>query len=155
MIQSLLYLQDPSFHISMAWCVGDLSGSLEGQCLQELQVCPHMGTGEGQAEGACFCEANSAWLKERRLWAGGTEGGQRVESPCQRTATNQSLTRFWDGAADFPLQQPAHPASLCSLLPLLVFFRTLWTGLRTRRAFCVSNGNKSAASQATSSSPSP
>ncbi|XP_010716315.1 U6 snRNA phosphodiesterase, partial [Meleagris gallopavo] len=32
-----LFYKDPSFHISMAWCVGDLSGSLEGQCLQELQ----------------------------------------------------------------------------------------------------------------------
>lgn len=52
MIRPLLCLQDPSFHISMAWCVGDLRGSLEGQCLQELQVCPHMGTGEGQSRGS-------------------------------------------------------------------------------------------------------
>uniref|UniRef100_A0A8C3UZZ2 U6 snRNA phosphodiesterase n=1 Tax=Catharus ustulatus TaxID=91951 RepID=A0A8C3UZZ2_CATUS len=31
------FYKDPSFHISLAWCVGDLSGRLEGQCLQELQ----------------------------------------------------------------------------------------------------------------------
>ncbi|KFV65089.1 U6 snRNA phosphodiesterase, partial [Dryobates pubescens] len=31
------FYKDPSFHISLAWCVGDLSGKLEGQCLQELQ----------------------------------------------------------------------------------------------------------------------
>ncbi|NXL83953.1 USB1 phosphodiesterase, partial [Alectura lathami] len=31
------FYKDPSFHISLAWCVGDLTGSLEGQCLQELQ----------------------------------------------------------------------------------------------------------------------
>lgn len=30
--------QDPSFHISLAWCVGDARVQLEGQCLQELQV---------------------------------------------------------------------------------------------------------------------
>ncbi|KAB1274215.1 U6 snRNA phosphodiesterase [Camelus dromedarius] len=30
-------LQDPSFHISLAWCVGDARLQLEGQCLQELQ----------------------------------------------------------------------------------------------------------------------
>ncbi|NXX23634.1 USB1 phosphodiesterase, partial [Podargus strigoides] len=32
-----MFYKDPSFHISLAWCVGDLSGRLEGQCLQELQ----------------------------------------------------------------------------------------------------------------------
>ncbi|KAM6123727.1 U6 snRNA phosphodiesterase 1 [Phoenicopterus ruber ruber] len=32
-----MWKQDPSFHISLAWCVGDLSGRLEGQCLRELQ----------------------------------------------------------------------------------------------------------------------
>ena len=31
-------LQDPSFHISLAWCVGDARLQLEGQCLRELQV---------------------------------------------------------------------------------------------------------------------
>ncbi|XP_071612571.1 U6 snRNA phosphodiesterase 1 isoform X4 [Heliangelus exortis] len=31
------FYKDPSFHISLAWCIGDLSGRLEGQCLQELQ----------------------------------------------------------------------------------------------------------------------
>ncbi|NXT22382.1 USB1 phosphodiesterase, partial [Syrrhaptes paradoxus] len=31
------FYKDPSFHISLAWCVGDLSGKLEGQCLRELQ----------------------------------------------------------------------------------------------------------------------
>ncbi|NXJ82640.1 USB1 phosphodiesterase, partial [Trogon melanurus] len=31
------FYKDPSFHISLAWCVGDVSGRLEGQCLQELQ----------------------------------------------------------------------------------------------------------------------
>ncbi|KAM9508057.1 U6 snRNA phosphodiesterase 1 isoform 2-T2 [Guaruba guarouba] len=31
------FYKDPSFHISLAWCVGDLSDRLEGQCLQELQ----------------------------------------------------------------------------------------------------------------------
>ncbi|NXC50728.1 USB1 phosphodiesterase, partial [Penelope pileata] len=31
------FYKDPSFHISLAWCVGDLTGSLEGQCLRELQ----------------------------------------------------------------------------------------------------------------------
>ncbi|XP_065589392.1 U6 snRNA phosphodiesterase 1 [Cyrtonyx montezumae] len=32
-----VFYKDPSFHISLAWCVGDLTSSLEGQCLQELQ----------------------------------------------------------------------------------------------------------------------
>lgn len=41
LIPGVFCLQDPSFHISLAWCVGDLSGRLEGQCLRELQVCPH------------------------------------------------------------------------------------------------------------------
>ncbi|NXN21664.1 USB1 phosphodiesterase, partial [Nycticryphes semicollaris] len=31
------FYKDPSFHISLAWCVGDMSDRLEGQCLQELQ----------------------------------------------------------------------------------------------------------------------
>ncbi|NWI67256.1 USB1 phosphodiesterase, partial [Todus mexicanus] len=31
------FYKDPSFHISLAWCVGDLSGRLEGQCVRELQ----------------------------------------------------------------------------------------------------------------------
>ncbi|XP_004483004.1 U6 snRNA phosphodiesterase 1 isoform X1 [Dasypus novemcinctus] len=31
------FYQDPSFHISLAWCVGDACLQLEGQCLQELQ----------------------------------------------------------------------------------------------------------------------
>ncbi|XP_040838561.1 U6 snRNA phosphodiesterase isoform X2 [Ochotona curzoniae] len=31
------FYQDPSFHISLAWCVGDARVQLEGQCLQELQ----------------------------------------------------------------------------------------------------------------------
>ncbi|NXS78860.1 USB1 phosphodiesterase, partial [Erpornis zantholeuca] len=31
------FYKDPSFHISLAWCVGDLSGRLEGPCLRELQ----------------------------------------------------------------------------------------------------------------------
>ncbi|XP_053935047.1 U6 snRNA phosphodiesterase 1 [Cuculus canorus] len=31
------FYKDPSFHISLAWCVGDMSGKLEGQCLRELQ----------------------------------------------------------------------------------------------------------------------
>ncbi|XP_033928478.1 U6 snRNA phosphodiesterase 1 isoform X2 [Melopsittacus undulatus] len=31
------FYKDPSFHISLAWCVGDLSDRLEGQCLRELQ----------------------------------------------------------------------------------------------------------------------
>ncbi|XP_039359147.1 U6 snRNA phosphodiesterase isoform X3 [Mauremys reevesii] len=30
-------VMNPSFHISLAWCVGDLTDKLEGQCLQELQ----------------------------------------------------------------------------------------------------------------------
>lgn len=30
--------KDPSFHVSLAWCVGDARLQLEGQCLQELQV---------------------------------------------------------------------------------------------------------------------
>ncbi|XP_066875792.1 U6 snRNA phosphodiesterase 1 isoform X5 [Kogia breviceps] len=33
------FYQDPSFHISLAWCVGDARLQLEGQCLRELQ-CP-------------------------------------------------------------------------------------------------------------------
>ncbi|XP_048648061.1 U6 snRNA phosphodiesterase 1 isoform X1 [Marmota marmota marmota] len=32
------FYPDPSFHISLAWCVGDARPQLEGQCLQELQV---------------------------------------------------------------------------------------------------------------------
>ncbi|NXX83477.1 USB1 phosphodiesterase, partial [Urocolius indicus] len=31
------FYKEPSFHISLAWCVGDLSARLQGQCLQELQ----------------------------------------------------------------------------------------------------------------------
>ncbi|XP_077687234.1 U6 snRNA phosphodiesterase 1 isoform X1 [Eretmochelys imbricata] len=31
------FYKNPSFHISLAWCVGDLTDKLEGQCLQELQ----------------------------------------------------------------------------------------------------------------------
>nr|XP_020020163.1 U6 snRNA phosphodiesterase isoform X1 [Castor canadensis] len=31
------FYQNPSFHISLAWCVGDARLQLEGQCLQELQ----------------------------------------------------------------------------------------------------------------------
>ncbi|XP_008255571.3 U6 snRNA phosphodiesterase 1 isoform X2 [Oryctolagus cuniculus] len=31
------FYQDPSFHISLAWCVGDARVQLEGQCLRELQ----------------------------------------------------------------------------------------------------------------------
>ncbi|XP_031196828.1 U6 snRNA phosphodiesterase isoform X1 [Mastomys coucha] len=32
------FYQDPSFHVSLAWCVGDARLQLEGQCLQELQL---------------------------------------------------------------------------------------------------------------------
>ncbi|KAL0621617.1 U6 snRNA phosphodiesterase [Plecturocebus cupreus] len=32
------FYQDPSFHLSLAWCVGDARLPLEGQCLQELQA---------------------------------------------------------------------------------------------------------------------
>ncbi|XP_052583281.1 U6 snRNA phosphodiesterase 1 isoform X5 [Peromyscus californicus insignis] len=32
------FYQDPSFHVSLAWCVGDARLQLEGQCLRELQV---------------------------------------------------------------------------------------------------------------------
>ncbi|XP_049478319.1 U6 snRNA phosphodiesterase 1 [Panthera uncia] len=32
------FYQDPSFHISLAWCVGDARLQLEGQCLRELQT---------------------------------------------------------------------------------------------------------------------
>ncbi|XP_029420254.1 U6 snRNA phosphodiesterase isoform X5 [Nannospalax galili] len=35
--QSILKIKDPSFHVSLAWCVGDARLQLEGQCLQELQ----------------------------------------------------------------------------------------------------------------------
>ncbi|XP_023378909.1 U6 snRNA phosphodiesterase isoform X1 [Pteropus vampyrus] len=31
------FYQDPSFHISLAWCVGDAQLQLEGPCLRELQ----------------------------------------------------------------------------------------------------------------------
>ncbi|XP_036997365.2 U6 snRNA phosphodiesterase 1 [Artibeus jamaicensis] len=31
------FYQDPSFHVSLAWCVGDARLQLEGQCLKELQ----------------------------------------------------------------------------------------------------------------------
>ncbi|KAL6088766.1 hypothetical protein STEG23_028294, partial [Scotinomys teguina] len=31
------FYQDPSFHVSLAWCVGDSRLQLEGQCLRELQ----------------------------------------------------------------------------------------------------------------------
>lgn len=31
------FYQDPSFHVSLAWCVGDARLQLEGQCQQELQ----------------------------------------------------------------------------------------------------------------------
>ncbi|XP_020746382.1 U6 snRNA phosphodiesterase 1 isoform X2 [Odocoileus virginianus] len=31
------FYQDPSFHISLAWCVGDACLQMEGPCLQELQ----------------------------------------------------------------------------------------------------------------------
>ncbi|XP_004704696.1 U6 snRNA phosphodiesterase [Echinops telfairi] len=32
------FYQDPSFHVSLAWCVGDARPQLEGQCLRELQA---------------------------------------------------------------------------------------------------------------------
>lgn len=32
-----LFYKDPSFHLSLAWCVGNQSKELEGRCLQELQ----------------------------------------------------------------------------------------------------------------------
>ncbi|KAL8194550.1 UNVERIFIED_CONTAM: nuclease [Gekko kuhli] len=35
--RSEAYPENPSFHLSLAWCVGNLSEKLEGQCLQELQ----------------------------------------------------------------------------------------------------------------------
>ncbi|XP_077165905.1 U6 snRNA phosphodiesterase 1 isoform X1 [Paroedura picta] len=31
------FYKNPSFHLSLAWCVGNLSEKLEGPCLQELQ----------------------------------------------------------------------------------------------------------------------
>lgn len=31
------FYQDPSFHVSLAWCVGDAQLQLEGPCLRELQ----------------------------------------------------------------------------------------------------------------------
>ncbi|XP_066493656.1 U6 snRNA phosphodiesterase 1 isoform X1 [Tiliqua scincoides] len=31
------FYKDPSFHLSLAWCVGNQSKELEGRCLQELQ----------------------------------------------------------------------------------------------------------------------
>ncbi|XP_053304428.1 U6 snRNA phosphodiesterase 1 [Spea bombifrons] len=31
------FYQDPSFHVSLAWCVGDAAGKIEGPCLEELQ----------------------------------------------------------------------------------------------------------------------
>ncbi|XP_054856857.1 U6 snRNA phosphodiesterase 1 [Eublepharis macularius] len=31
------FYKNPSFHLSLAWCVGNLSEKLEGRCLQELQ----------------------------------------------------------------------------------------------------------------------
>ncbi|XP_039088615.1 U6 snRNA phosphodiesterase isoform X1 [Hyaena hyaena] len=31
------FYQEPSFHVSLAWCVGDARPQLEGQCLRELQ----------------------------------------------------------------------------------------------------------------------
>nr|XP_042133201.1 U6 snRNA phosphodiesterase [Peromyscus maniculatus bairdii] len=31
------FYPDPSFHVSLAWCVGDARLQLEGQCLRELQ----------------------------------------------------------------------------------------------------------------------
>lgn len=36
-------LQDPSFHVSLAWCVGDARLQLEGPLLRELQVSPRGG----------------------------------------------------------------------------------------------------------------
>ncbi|MEE6500234.1 hypothetical protein FKM82_003712 [Ascaphus truei] len=32
------FYPDPSFHVSLAWCVGDAVGKLDGSCLKELQV---------------------------------------------------------------------------------------------------------------------
>ncbi|KAE8609294.1 hypothetical protein XENTR_v10011768 [Xenopus tropicalis] len=31
------FYEEPSFHMSLAWCVGDKAGKLEGSCLVELQ----------------------------------------------------------------------------------------------------------------------
>lgn len=36
-LSSLMSLQDPSFHVSLAWCVGNMTGQMK-ECLQELQV---------------------------------------------------------------------------------------------------------------------
>ncbi|KAI4893373.1 hypothetical protein NFI96_004759 [Prochilodus magdalenae] len=32
------FYKDPSFHVSLAWCVGDLAEKLQGTCLSELQL---------------------------------------------------------------------------------------------------------------------
>ncbi|XP_039209574.1 U6 snRNA phosphodiesterase isoform X6 [Crotalus tigris] len=31
------FYKDPSFHMSLAWCVGNMSEALRGQCIQEMQ----------------------------------------------------------------------------------------------------------------------
>uniref|UniRef100_A0A8C5WHM3 U6 snRNA phosphodiesterase n=1 Tax=Leptobrachium leishanense TaxID=445787 RepID=A0A8C5WHM3_9ANUR len=32
------FYQDPSFHVSVAWCVGDMAGKIQARCLAELQT---------------------------------------------------------------------------------------------------------------------
>lgn len=59
-------LQDPSFHISLAWCVGDARLQMEGPCLQELQV-------------NSWCESWADAEPEVMLWKVG--GGTGADKP--------------------------------------------------------------------------
>lgn len=56
-------LQEPSFHISLAWCVGDLSGRLGGQCLRELQV--RLGLEQGWCPATSPCQGQRVARSEQ------------------------------------------------------------------------------------------
>lgn len=54
---TLSHPQNPSFHVSLAWCVGDMMGEMS-TCVKELQVRKHFCSEFGNVT-AAFCDASS------------------------------------------------------------------------------------------------
>uniref|UniRef100_A0A5F9C8Y7 U6 snRNA phosphodiesterase n=1 Tax=Oryctolagus cuniculus TaxID=9986 RepID=A0A5F9C8Y7_RABIT len=79
------FYQDPSFHISLAWCVGDARVQLEGQCLRELQVgrteralSPR---GVGQTSGLPPALLLKVWALDRQHHVGAPHGHGSAPRP--------------------------------------------------------------------------